>query len=178
MSGVSHFLNLFILVIRVFELVTLNLGCGGIEALHTKIDFPTLVNFDFDPKALWLDIRGDAHCLPFDDNAFAHTLAYHVLEHCYNPYLVLREIARVTRNHVVIRVPNAENYKFLNIDSGHLYSWNAKTLETLLKKVFSVVEIRPTYVLRAKKYPRRFLSFLLILANDKQTELTALCKKK
>lgn len=156
----------------------LNLGCGGDVRLHTKIEGPEIINYDLDPKASWMDIRGDAHCLPFFDKTFEHSLVAHILEHCQNPLLVLREVARVTEKQVVVKVPNAEHYKFFNEDSGHIFSWNAPTFRNILSQVFPVVDVRPSWVLRAKDYPRKLVSMLLILANKKETQLVGFCRNE
>lgn len=156
----------------------LNLGCGGITRLHTKIEGRNIINYDIEKNEVWLDVMGDAHCLPFHDDAFSITLAYHVLEHCYNPHLVLKDVARVTESCVIIKVPNSQHYNFFNEDSGHIYSWNSATLRNICKMVWEDVEIVPSWVLRAKDYPRKIQNLLLILVNKKQTELTAICRKK
>lgn len=156
----------------------LNLGCGGNPRLHNRLLGSNIINYDLNPKASWLDIRGDAHCLPFDSDTFRHTLAFHVIEHCNNPLLVSQELRRVTHGKVVFKVPNAVHYNFMSEDIGHIYSWNSSTLRNFLERIFPKVDIKPSWVLRAKDYPRKISSLLLVLANKKQTELTAICEKK
>lgn len=156
----------------------LNLGCGGVSRIHNRLSARNIINFDVQRNESWLDIQGDAHCLPFPDNAFNSSMAYHVLEHCYRPLLVLQELSRVTQHLVVIKVPNAENYKFIKEPNGHIYSWNKKTLGNLLRIVFPVVHQEKTFNIRKKTYPERLANWALICINRKETELTAICQKR
>ncbi|MCH7564850.1 MAG: class I SAM-dependent methyltransferase, partial [Gemmatimonadetes bacterium] len=50
---------------------------------------------------------GDAHCLPFEDDAFDVVFCFETLEHVENPHNVLVELARVCRPHgqVFISIP-------------------------------------------------------------------------
>ncbi|MCW5893127.1 MAG: class I SAM-dependent methyltransferase [bacterium] len=43
------------------------------------------------------DLLGDVHCLPFGDQAFDYVLTNAVLEHVTNPFLAVREVARVLK---------------------------------------------------------------------------------
>jgi len=47
-----------------------------------------------------------SNSLPFEDNEFDYVLMMDVLEHLYTPSQVLSEAARVTKNAVIIGVPN------------------------------------------------------------------------
>ena len=44
--------------------------------------------------------------LPFDDNAFNCTVCSDVLEHLDNLHFIFSELVRVTRNHLIISLPN------------------------------------------------------------------------
>lgn len=74
----------------------LDLGCGPrdqaacLEFLGFKY-----VGVDFGNKAA--DFLADAHSLPFADGSFDCVFSYAVLEHLHNPYLAIREVARVLR---------------------------------------------------------------------------------
>ena len=43
------------------------------------------------------DVRGDAHALPFGRTVFDHVITNAVLEHVADPFLAVREVARVLR---------------------------------------------------------------------------------
>lgn len=53
--------------------------------------------------------RMDAHRLDFDDNSFDVVFCHSLLHHVEDPDRVVREMARVSRKHVVILEPNRNN---------------------------------------------------------------------
>ena len=53
--------------------------------------------------------RMDAHSLDFDDNSFDVVFCHSLLHHVEDPDRVVREMARVSRNRVVILEPNRNN---------------------------------------------------------------------
>jgi len=72
----------------------LDLGCGPRDqagpAAHYGLQY---VGIDHGSAAA--DLLADAHALPFRRQTFDAVLAYAVLEHLYNPFLALAEVARV-----------------------------------------------------------------------------------
>lgn len=72
----------------------LDLGCGprdqAAPAEHYGLAY---AGVDFDSPAA--DLLADAHALPFRNGTFDAVLSYAVLEHLYNPFLAVREVARV-----------------------------------------------------------------------------------
>jgi SAM-dependent methyltransferase len=74
----------------------LDLGCGprdqAAPADHLGIRY---VGVDYSSNAA--DALADAHTLPFLPASFDYVLSYAVLEHLYNPFLAMREIARVLK---------------------------------------------------------------------------------
>ena len=98
--------------------MNLNLGCGpdSFGDVRLDVDYRTQIG----DKSM-LNIRGDAHHLPFKDKSFEFVRCYHVLEHVKDPNRVLQEIQRVSC-HADIRFPVDDGYKkyillaFLNID--------------------------------------------------------------
>ncbi len=74
----------------------LDLGCGPRDqagpAGHYGLEY---AGVDFDSPAA--DLLADGHALPFRAGTFDAVLSYAVLEHLYNPFVALGEVARVLR---------------------------------------------------------------------------------
>jgi len=75
------------------DIRTLDIGCG--RGLHRDA-FPNLVGMDIAP---WpeVDVTGDAHDLPFDDQEFEQVLCSEVMEHLHTPQVAVAEMARVMK---------------------------------------------------------------------------------
>jgi hypothetical protein len=86
---------------------TLNVGCGpdGWGDVRLDVDFHTQTGV----KSL-LNIRADAHYLPFVDKAFSHVRCWHVLEHIPLPSIAVSEIKRVGESGN-IRFPVDDGFK-------------------------------------------------------------------
>ncbi len=87
-------------------LASLNLGCGPDDWGDIRVDFDFATQTGVPSK---LNLRADAHALPFRDKAFASCRCWHVLEHVDDPKQVVREIRRVSRS-ADIRCPVDEGY--------------------------------------------------------------------
>jgi SAM-dependent methyltransferase len=74
----------------------LDLGCGGREqaALATAVG-AAYVGIDYGSARA--DLLADAHAIPFRDGTFDVVLSYAVLEHLYQPFVAVQEVARVLR---------------------------------------------------------------------------------
>jgi SAM-dependent methyltransferase len=79
------------------ELEVLDLGCGsgGNRTYLADIGLHRVTGVDWWSKDA--DFLADAHRLPFSSNSFDIVLCTAVLEHCYLPHLVMREVARVLK---------------------------------------------------------------------------------
>lgn len=55
-----------------------------------------------------VDIVADAAKLPFDNKSYDFIISSHMLEHHYNPILVLKEWARVASKYIFITVPRKD----------------------------------------------------------------------
>src|SRR3989338_2529553 len=75
----------------------LNLGCGN----DLKVGYK---NLDLYNKTA--DVIHDLDKLPypFKDNTFEEILAYNVLEHLLDPYKVLLELHRISKNKTIIKI--------------------------------------------------------------------------
>ena len=74
----------------------LDLGCGPRDQAASVLSLGhEYIGVDF--SSVDADIRADAHALPFVAESFDFVLSFAVLEHLYNPFLALREVARVLK---------------------------------------------------------------------------------
>ena len=75
----------------------LDLGCGprdqATPAGYFGLDY---VGIDFDSANA--DIHADAHAIPFQNESFDAVVSYAVVEHLYNPFVAVAEVARVLRS--------------------------------------------------------------------------------
>jgi SAM-dependent methyltransferase len=85
---------------------TLNLGCGPDTWGEVRVDIDTKTQTGVESK---LNLRADAHKLPFRDGAFASCRCWHVLEHVENPVQVISELRRTCRS-TSMRFPVDEGY--------------------------------------------------------------------
>ena len=74
--------------------LTLDLGCGS---AYYKKYFPNRIGFDIQPGPN-VDVVGDIHNLPFEDEKFDNILCTEVLEHLHSPQIAISEIKRVLKN--------------------------------------------------------------------------------
>ena len=74
----------------------LDLGCGprdqAIPAEHFGLQY---VGIDY--SSAKADLRADAHAIPFQSGVFDAVISYAVLEHLYDPFEAVAEVARVLR---------------------------------------------------------------------------------
>lgn len=133
----------------------LDLGCGDgllLEMLGDRVS--KAVGLDISPEALQkCHTKGiEAHLqsfddpLPYPDNSFEYVVLLDVLEHVYDPALLLKEAARVSSKYVIVGVPNfsslpariqtmqgkvPENNR---PHKGHLYWFNDRVLQRVARE--------------------------------------------
>lgn len=154
----------------------LNVGCGGSKSTHIKINNKNVLNLDIDKNAKWLNVNASINYLPFIDNSFDYIICYHVLEHLLNPIDGLRELKRVARKKIFLKIPNGLHYYKIEECNEHLYSWNPQTFKQFLSVVFSNFKI---YMVENIRFSKRNLNyyrvkFLQIISNY-PNEITAIC---
>lgn len=106
----------------------LEVGCGeGEIAQRLRARWPHVTGLDLPDaglRAAWEGIgdvaflHGDAERLPFEDKAFDVVVAVEVLEHLRDPAQGLRELARVSRKHLVLSVPREPLFRGGNLLAG------------------------------------------------------------
>jgi len=109
-------------------------------------------------------VQCDAHSLPFKSNSFDVVYCHHVLEHVEYPLLVLKEFYHVSREKVIIVVPDLKTSRIYGEFEPHLYSWSKWSLEGLMQKVFdktSVIVTNEPLQLKRKNKLSHFINFLL-----------------
>jgi ubiquinone/menaquinone biosynthesis C-methylase UbiE len=142
----------------------LDAGCGEgfvAEILTRQMPGLELTGFDFNPESVGFAKQANPSCtfleasifdIPFESNAFELVGCFEVLEHQYDPYPALKEIARVTSKHVIISVPhepyfclgNALRRKNLDMrprgsDEDHKQFWTRKAFGEFVSQEMDVV---------------------------------------
>jgi 2-polyprenyl-3-methyl-5-hydroxy-6-metoxy-1,4-benzoquinol methylase len=148
----------------------LDVGCGeGVLSAQwaARLGSARVIGVDLeDPKleAEWA-LRGRANLeframraeqLAFADDEFDLVTATEVLEHVPDPELVLAEMARVARGHLLVSVPHEPLWRALNVargaylrelgnTPGHLNHWTGRSFVALLGRFGEVVQTRSPF---------------------------------
>jgi len=149
----------------------LDVGCGNglfLNALANSFPdkFKRLVGIDISKEALKYvqteKVRGTITQLPFPDNSFDAVTALEVLEHLtYEDLLkAISELTRVSKQYLIISVPNDQNLKTSLVMCPQCYTWfnpdyhtrsfNHRSLEDLFYgyKLIALKEIGPLVLYR------------------------------
>jgi len=161
---------------RMGKLKILDVGCGSGGSRFLTGE--NVTHIDLSKKAYHLEVVADIWRLPFADDSFDIVHASHILEHIPNTIYVLDELKRVSRRHVIIRVPNAVHNKVSSEDPTHFYSWNESTLRNLLKTCFVDVKVFGYQKIQSfeKHSDLRTLKRLLLSLVLRNDTLTAICR--
>jgi ubiquinone/menaquinone biosynthesis C-methylase UbiE len=138
----------------------LEVGCGeGVIADRLRRRFPEVAALDLPDAGLrswWRDnhpgpsyLHADAHHLPFADGEFDLVVSVEVLEHLADPERGLREMARVSRRHLVLSVPREPVFRGCNLAAGryvsdlgntpgHLNHWSKRSFTRFVGTVADV----------------------------------------
>jgi len=94
----------------------------------------------------------DGQHLPFRNATFSETYSSHTIEHVDNPWLLLKEMLRVTNGTVIVKCPHrfSKNAKF---KPYHLNYFNSRWFKRVLKRF--QVKVDSTYY-----YPFGYLTFM------------------
>ena len=158
----------------------LDIGSGKLSEYGQPLQYENVIHADTDKNSYHLEIVCDIHNLPFKRDSFNLIHCSHVLEHVNHPVDAVKELKRVSKKYVVIKVPNAVYYKATPESKEHIYSWNEFTLANLVKKYFPYVQIASSHklLLWEKNSNLRTIKRLLLSIILKSNELTATCRKK
>lgn len=105
-------------------------------------------------KVSWSVFQGES--LPFAAQSFDIVLACEVLEHVQSPERVLSEIERVTRDYILISVPQEPIWRLLNMlrlkylsdfgnTPGHLNHWSISGISQLIEKRFDIFDVKTSF---------------------------------
>lgn len=161
----------------------LDVGSGTLTKGHKYVQTEKMLHVDIDKRAFHVEVVCDAHYLPFMNDVFELVHASHILEHVDSPLMVIRELGRVSKGQVVIRVPNASHYNFMTNpeeSEGHIYSWNICTFKHLLEKCFLKVRVFSSIrsLVGEKVSKVRTLKMISLRPLISTNELTAICTNR
>ncbi len=145
----------------------LDAGCGEGETLerlqgilphdvHGFDSNPTCVAFASARLPAYRFRTGDVCHVDYQDGRFDLVLCLEVLEHLADPAQAVRELARVSRRHIVVSVPNEPLFRLTNLARGkylkrwgdhpeHCQHWNRTSLSAFLTASADVVEVQSSY---------------------------------
>ncbi|MFX0132590.1 MAG: methyltransferase domain-containing protein [Candidatus Hodarchaeota archaeon] len=144
----------------------LDIGCGNFPKGDVNCDLywgttPHIMDKKniIDPKKILNFILASGEFLPLKDNSFDIVNASQVLEHILTPPLLLREMKRVSKDIVMLDVPNLRRF-FPEKNPKHLYTWSHQSLRNLLELFYDdVIIIGSNY---GEYIPSRFMKLKLI----------------
>ncbi len=149
----------------------LDIGCGEYPEGDINLDRKSLKNINN-------FIKADAIYLPIRNKCIPIVYSSHLMEHILRVDLLLKEFYRVSKDKVIIRVPNNP----INKESpNHIYSWSKSSLNNLLKLYFDNVKVY-LYVGNIRIYEGRLMNLFFRLKLIKlllwfmRIELIAICK--
>jgi 2-polyprenyl-3-methyl-5-hydroxy-6-metoxy-1,4-benzoquinol methylase len=126
------------------------------DALIVGIDLPDPARAgDWRRRGL-SGLFADAGRLPFRAGAFDLIMAIEVLEHVADPAAAVRELARLSRGHLVLSVPREPVWRMANMvrgrylgalgnTPGHVQHWSRRQFTGLVGSQFDIVTVRTPF---------------------------------
>lgn len=164
------------------EILEIGSGTSGHHTfIQTNIKDVNITHVDFNIKANHLEVCADGQHLPFKNKFFDVCYTAHVLEHMPNPMLYLTELKRVTKQVIIIKVPNALYFHTTTESNEHIFSWTPESFNALIKRTFNHFVTYPSYHNRYVKGQKvknlfRYLKTYALRTKCKYNELTAVIK--
>lgn len=145
----------------------LDVGCGEgllVQRFALRLSSARVVGVDLREDSIqagWSRHRApnleyrtmDGAALPFGDGEFDAVSAIEVLEHVPDPQLMLEEMLRCARRHLLVSVPREPLWRALNLargaywaqlgnTPGHLNHWSRRSFVALMRRHGDIVELR------------------------------------
>lgn len=117
--------------------LTLDLGCA--DSPYSKF-FKNRIGFDI-VDGHGVDLVGDAHSLPFEDNKFEIILCTEVLEHLHSPQVALSEMYRVLNKGGILILTTRFIFPIHSAPYDY-YRYTEYGLRYLLKDKWEIVELK------------------------------------
>ena len=118
----------------------LDVGCGASPKGDVNVDL--YFEYPHQNVKIHMDIRADAHYLPFKKRVFSKVIAFEVLEHLKNPHRAILEFKRVAKHEILLTVPIEPIFFILQFlfekklykgeEHGHIHNFSKKRLSKLL----------------------------------------------
>lgn len=163
--AISNFLREVKSMVGEGDLPLIDIGCG--EGFSLKMmDSRTLsvgVDINLDSLAYARKTSqksvfcvADINNLPFKDKSFNVCLCLEVLEHLNNPSSAISELKRISKDFLILSVPNNPYYRISNMlrmknlsrfgeDKDHLNSWSVKGFRKLVETHLNIVDIKTPF---------------------------------
>lgn len=152
----------------------LDVGCGNEINFTSKHE---VTHVDIKPGSFCLEAVCDGYNLPFQDKSFDIVHCSHVLEHLINPGLFLKELIRVLRVGLVVRVPNSNYYRVFFNSPNHVIGWSIYNLRAFLKPYFRKVRVFGSFRVPSKQSRFRTFKNYLMSFFFGRNEIVAVCIK-
>lgn len=126
----------FIYKYRDADKLVLDLGCG--DASYKGI-FPNRIGFDHRPGPN-VDVVGDAHQLPFENEKFDLILCTELLEHLHSPEIAIKEIRRVLKPGGLLLLTTRFVFPLHDVPND-FYRYTKYGLQHLLRDGWDILEL-------------------------------------
>lgn len=146
----------------------LNLGCGD--------DLRGNIRIDINPERKGMNLIADAHCIPLRDKMFDCVFCKSVLEHLVSPFKGLSEIKRVSKNNIMVIVPNVHHWrriartlltpeKDVNPLTKHFQAWDREAFKHLVDQVkdLTIANIEWGYFNGSMSWPSVFFGSNMVV---------------